>query len=218
MTNRDWNRQIKMLRKRVYGAELPSVSKIAEADRNPFKVLVSTIISLRTKDEVTTSASDRLFEIAADPLAMLNTSEEVISTAIYPAGFYRNKAKHIRECSRLIIEKHDGCVPSTRDELMAFPGVGIKTANLTLNLGFGIDAICVDTHVHRISNRLGWISTQTPEETEAALMPVLPRNYWIEINGLLVTYGKEVCRPLSPHCSTCPMLQECPKHGVGRTR
>ena len=210
-------RQIAQLRQRVYGSELPSVSQIAYENADPFRVLLSTIISLRTKDEVTSRASERLFEIADTPQGIMNVDEKTIADAIYPAGFYRTKARQIRECAKIIVET-GGTVPSRREELLRLPGVGIKTANLTLNLGFGIDAICVDTHVHRISNRLGWISTKSPEESERELSEVLPQEYWIEINQLLVTYGKEVCTPLSPRCSTCPLLQECPKHGVTRTR
>ena len=218
MGSTEWSNQLRALRKRVFGSELPSVSKIAENKRDPFRVLVSTIISLRTKDEVTAAAAERLFKLASTPGTMIELEEKAIAEAIYPAGFYNTKARQIRNCSGIIIEKHGGEVPATREELMALPGVGVKTANLTLNLGFGIDAICVDTHVHRISNRLGWVSTKSPEETELALVPILPTKYWIEINGLLVTYGKQVCTPVSPRCSTCPLSKGCPKNGVVKTR
>ena len=214
----EWERQFRLFRRRVLGSELPSVSKIALDGKNAFKVLISTIISLRTKDEVTAAASRRLFAVADTPAAMRELDERTIAEAIYPAGFYRIKAKQIRECARIISTDYDGKVPSTRDDLMALPGVGIKTANLTLNLGFGIEAICVDTHVHRIANRIGWIQTTTPAQSEQVLSDVLPREYWIEINGLLVTYGKAVCTPVSPRCSTCPLDPECPKTGVTRTR
>lgn len=216
--NPKWANQIKKLRKRVYGSDLPSVSQIAEDHRDPFRVLMSTIISLRTKDEVTSAASQRLFALADTPAKIIKLDESKISETIYPAGFYRTKARQIIRCAKIIIEEHGGKVPADREALMAMPGVGIKTANLTLNLGFGIDAICVDTHVHRISNRLGWIETKTPEESEQALTEILPKKYWIEINGLLVTYGKEVCTPVSPRCSTCPMLGQCPQNGVAKTR
>ena len=214
----DWDRQIMALRKRVFGKELPSVSQIAQEHRNPFRVLISTIISLRTKDEVTSAASRRLFERADTPATMVSLSEEEIARLIYPAGFYRNKARHIKQSARIIEHEHNSQVPDSRELLLALPGVGVKTANLTLNLGFGIEAICVDTHVHRISNRLGWVDTKVPEVTEKELEKILPRKYWIEINGLLVTYGKEVCTPQSPRCSTCPLSTECPRLGVTRTR
>ncbi len=213
-----WDRQIKLLRRRVFGSELPSVSMIAAEKRDPFRVLVSTIISLRTKDEVTAPASRRLFALADTPKAMLALSEKTIAETIFPAGFYRTKARQIRCCAAIIETEHDGAVPDSKDALLALPGVGLKTANLTLNLGFGIDAICVDTHVHRISNRLGWVRSKTPDETERELSRLLPRRYWIEINSLLVTYGKSVCTPLSPRCSTCPLEEECPKRDVTRTR
>jgi endonuclease-3 len=214
----DWERQIRHIRRRISGSELPSVSKIAEKKRDPFRVLVSTIISLRTKDEVTSAASDRLFALADSPDAMLKITEQKISKTIYPAGFYRTKARQIKECSRIIREKYNGVVPDSKEALLELPGVGLKTANLTLNLGFGIDAICVDTHVHRISNRLGWVDTKTPDETERELSKVLPKKNWIEINGLLVNYGKLVCTPVSPRCSTCPLEGECPRIGVQRSR
>ena len=141
-----------------------------------------------------------------------------MSETIFPAGFYRTKARQIQKCAAIIINEHNGVVPSSKEALLALPGVGLETANLTLNLGFGIDAICVDTHVHRISNRLGWVSTKTPDNTERELSQVLPKKYWIEINGLLVTYGQSVCTPMSPRCSTCPLEGECPQVGVTRTR
>ena len=216
--NAKWERQIRSLRRRVFDSELPSVSKIAEEKKDPFRVLLSTIISLRTKDEVTGPASKRLFALADTPEGILQLSEKTISETIFPAGFYRNKARQIRECASIILTEHGGEVPASKDALIALPGVGLKTANLTLNLGFGIDVICVDTHVHRISNRLGWVSTKSPDDTERELSLVLPRKYWIEINPLLVTYGQSVCTPVSPHCSTCPLGEECPRVGVTRTR
>ena len=218
MTDTIWDRQLRALRKRVYDSELPSVSQIAADNGNPFHVLISTMISLRTKDEVTTAASQRLLGRADTPRAMADLDEEEIADLIYPAGFYRTKAKHIRESARIIEHNYGGKVPAERDQLLELPGVGVKTANLTLNLGFGIDAICVDTHVHRISNRIGWVSAKSPELTEKELEKVLPRKYWIEINGLLVTYGKRVCTPQSPRCSSCYLSEECPKMGVTRTR
>ena len=218
LTSADWDRQIGLIRGQVFGSELPSVSQLAARRRDPFRVLVSTIISLRTKDEVTSAAAERLFTKADTPAGILGLSEAEIAEAIYPAGFYRQKARQIRECSRIIGERFNGEVPRSRDELLELPGVGLKTANLTLNLGFGIDAICVDTHVHRISNRLGWVRTKTPDDTEGALVLILPRRYWIEINSLLVTFGKTVCTPVSPFCSSCRLTEECPRKGVTRYR
>jgi len=197
---------------------LPSVSLIASRNNDPFHVLISTLISLRTKDEVTLAASDRLFALADTPRAMLALSPQTIEQAIYPAGFYRVKAKNILEVSRLLIENHNGLVPCEREQLLALPGVGVKTANLTLNLGFAIEAICVDTHVHRISNRLGWITTRTPEESEKALERIMPRPHWIPLNELLVTFGQQVCKPVSPLCSRCFCRTECPRVGVTHSR
>jgi endonuclease-3 len=176
------------------------------------------MISLRTKDEVTHAASRRLFELADTPAGMLELERTTIERAIYPAGFYRNKASSIQEVCRLLIERHEGRVPPDVVQLVALPGVGRKTANLVLGLGFGIDAICVDTHVHRIANRCGWVETKTPDKTELALAEVLPREHWIEINELLVSYGQQTCTPISPHCSTCAIAEHCERRGVERSR
>jgi endonuclease-3 len=199
---------------------LPSVSQVAvDHPGDPFRVLVSTMISLRTKDEVTYAASGRLFAKAGSPARMAALPEEEIEKLIYPAGFYKTKAAHIRETARRVAEDYAGEVPSDRELLMAFPGVGRKTANLVLNLGFGIEAICVDTHVHRISNRIGWVRTKTPEETEMALCEIMPKKFWIPLNELLVKYGQTVCTPASPHCGSCPLAADrCEKRGVTRTR
>ena len=180
--------------------------------------LVSTMISLRTKDEVTRRASRALLSRASTPSALASLSVDRIARAIYPAGFYRTKARNLREVSRLLIERHAGSVPAGMDDLLALPGVGRKTANLVRNLGFGLPGICVDTHVHRISNRIGWVKTRTPEETERALMRILPRRYWIGINELLVRYGQAICTPLSPRCSICRVRPGCARIGVGRAR
>lgn len=163
-------------------------------------------------------ASRRLLSVAATPgqIAELRASE--IADLIYPAGFYRTKAKSIQRTAQIILERHKGRVPNSLEALLELPGVGRKTANLVLGRGFGIPAICVDTHVHRISNRLGWIATDTPEHTELALQEVLPREYWIEINDLLVRFGQSTCSPLSPHCSTCTISPQCPRIGVTRSR
>jgi endonuclease-3 len=197
---------------------LPSVSKIAREKRDPFRILVSTIISLRTKDEVTEKASRRLFELADTPETLGKIDVRKIERAIYPAGFYKTKARTLRDISRRLVADYSGRVPDTIDELLAFKGVGRKTATLVVSLGYGIPAICVDTHVHRISNRLGLVDTRNPDETEFALMDLLPRRYWISYNELLVTFGQQVCKPLSPHCSSCPVRRSCPRTGVERHR
>ena len=200
------------------GKVLPAVSLVAVEKQDPFSVLISTVISLRTKDDVTLNASKRLLVEAPDARAMLQLSEERISRLIFPAGFYKRKAVQIRQISEILVKEYDGNVPADAEKLMALPGVGIKTANLTLNLGFAIDAICVDCHVHQISNRLGWIETKTPEESEKALQPIMPRRFWIPLNELLVSYGQEVCTSVSPRCSLCPENGRCPKVGVTRSR
>lgn len=198
---------------------LPSVSIIADSTENdPYAVLVSTILSLRTKDEVTIEASGRLLAVAPDVYALDRAAEEEIRKAIYPCGFYMRKASQLKKIARQIIERFDGRVPRTAEELLSLPGVGIKTANLTLNLGFGIPAICVDCHVHQISNRLGWIDTRTPEESVKALEAIMPEKYWIPLNELLVSFGQKICTSLSPFCSKCPAQSYCPKKGVERHR
>lgn len=200
------------------GTGLPSVSQIAREHRDPFRVLISTIISLRTKDEVTTAATGRLFDRAPTPEAMATLLPEQIAALIYPAGFYRTKGRSIAEVCRLLLAEHDGGVPSDLGALLALPGVGRKTANLVLGLGFGIPAICVDTHVHRIANRLGWIATKSPEETEFELMDGVPKELWIPLNETLVRFGQSTCTPTSPWCSRCPVAAACPRIGVPRSR
>ncbi len=189
-----------------------------ETSRSPFRLLVACVISLRTKDEVTAEASRRLFEIAPTPDRLAKLEEERIARAIYPAGFYNTKAAQLKEIGRIIRDDFDDEVPASEADLLAMPGVGRKTANLVLGLGFGIPAICVDTHVHRISNRLGMVSTKTPEQTERALMEVLPRDLWVPINDLLVTFGQNRCHPTSPRCTGCPLADLCPRIGVTRSR
>lgn len=216
---RDWERILQLLKVRLEGAELPSVSLVAQKfARDPFRTLVSTVLSLRTKDKVTLQASQRILEKAPNPEAMVNLREEEIRTLIYPVGFYRIKARNLRQIALQLIERFHGKVPADQELLLSLPGVGRKTANLVLNLGYGIPAICVDTHVHRISNRQGWVFTRTPEQTEFALMELLPQPYWIPINEVLVPYGQRVCTPQSPFCSTCPLEDQCPKAGVKRWR
>lgn len=203
---------------KAVGKSLPAVSKIARRRRDPFRILVSTVLSLRTTDEVTMEAARRLFAIAGDPKKLSATPVRAIERAIYPVGFYKTKARSIKGIARRIDREYGGVVPDSIDELLTFKGVGRKTANLVVTLGYGKDGICVDTHVHRVSNRLGLVGTETPEQTEFALMDVLPRKYWIGYNELLVRFGQKVCKPVSPLCTTCPLDRRCPKIGVTRHR
>lgn len=200
------------------GRPLPSVSEIALRRSDPFRVLVATMISLRTKDEVTGPAAERLLAAAPTPARLAALPVPRIERLIYPAGFYRTKARNLRAAAAVLLAEHRGRVPRGMEELLDLPGVGRKTANLVRNLGYGLDGICVDTHVHRISNRMGWVRTKDPAGTEMALMEVLPRRYWIAINELLVRWGQAVCTPLSPHCSTCAVRRFCRRVGVGRSR
>jgi len=181
-------------------------------------VLVSTIISTRTKDTVTAVVSGRLLAVAPDAPGLARMSEARIARLIFPAGFYRTKAANLRATARLLLTRHEGRVPADMDDLLALPGVGRKVANLVRGLAFGLDAICVDTHVHRISNRLGWVATRDPAGTERALMRVLPRRQWIAVNDLMVRWGQSVCTPLSPHCGGCPVARSCARRGVTRSR
>lgn len=191
---------------------------LSENGPDPFRILVSCVISLRTKDEVTYPATERLFAKARDPRGMLKLSQAAIAKAIYPAGFYRTKAKQIRAIAAIVLTRYGGRIPDTIEELVTLPGVGRKTANLTVTLGFGKPGICVDTHVHRIANRFGWVATKTPDDTEAALRVCLPKRWWIPINETLVRHGQQVCKPVSPVCSACPVARACPKRGVTRFR
>ncbi len=212
-----WDRVLGKIGETVRGT-LPSVSEIGRDNPDPFRVLVSTLISLRTRDEVTFAASLRLFEKADTPEGMADLSEEEIASLIYPAGFYKMKSRHIRDISLILLKEYGGQVPSDRESLLALPGVGLKTANLVLSLGFRIPAICVDTHVHRIANRMGWISTNKPDDSERELTRILPVDYWIPINELLVLYGQQICTPLSPRCSLCPVVTSCRRVGVDKYR
>ncbi|WP_457641763.1 endonuclease III domain-containing protein [Persephonella sp.] len=197
----------------------PVVSLMAKRDkRTPYQILISTIISLRTRDEVTAEVSERLFRLADNPYDMLKLSEKHISEAIYPAGFYKNKAKVIKEISRKLVDQYEGEVPDNIDELLKLKGVGRKTANLVIALGYNKPAICVDTHVHRISNRLGFVKTKTPEETELQLREKVPKKYWNRINDLFVAFGQTICKPISPFCSKCPVKDLCEKIEVHRSR
>lgn len=196
----------------------PAVTIVSQREGNPFKVLVSCILSLRTHDRVTGPAAERLFALAATPAALVALDEKTIEQAIYPVGFYRNKARQLKVIARQLVEDHDGSVPDEIDALLKFNGVGRKTANLVVTLGYGKPGICVDTHVHRICNRWGYVATRTPEQTEAALRATLPGEYWLVINDQLVTFGQNLCTPLSPHCSICPLVAYCAQHGVMKFR
>lgn len=191
---------------------------IAERDRDPFRVLVACILSLRTQDTTTGPAAARLFAVADTPSAMLALPARTIERLIYPVGFYRTKARVIRGLCGDLLERFDGRVPDDIDALLTLKGVGRKTANLVVTLGFGKPGICVDTHVHRISNRLGYVRTRDPESTEMALRARLPRRYWIGYNDLLVAFGQNVCTPISPRCSTCPVSARCRRVGVTSAR
>ncbi|HJZ83949.1 MAG TPA: endonuclease III [Polyangia bacterium] len=194
-----------------------AVSRIAQR-QDPFAVLVSTIISLRTRDEVTEVASERLLALGKTPAALARIPAARIARLIYPAGFYRNKAKTLRALARTLIAQHGGSVPDTLDELLALHGVGRKTANLVLTLGYAKPSICVDTHVHRICNRLGFVRTREPDQTELVLRARLPRRWWLTINDILVAFGRVHCGPLSPRCSSCPARALCHRVGVLRSR
>ncbi len=197
---------------------LPLVTEQIQTRRDPFKVLISTMISLRTKDDVTRTASERLYDLADTPAAMLKLAEDDIAAAIYPAGFYKTKAKNILAvCARLVAD-FEGRVPTEIETLVGFPGVGRKTANLVRTLGFALPGICVDTHVHRITNRWGYVETKTPDETEQVLRDILPERYWIPINDWLVAYGQNLCVPISPWCSRCRLAPHCRRVGVERSR
>ncbi len=193
-----------------------AVEKISEATReDPFQVLIATLLSAQTRDAVTHAASTRLFAVASTPVTMVKLSEARIEKLIYPVSFYRNKAVHVRACCRKLLDEYGGVVPDTMDGLLTLPGVGRKTANLVLILSHASrENICVDTHVHRIANRLGWVRTRTPEDTEHALYRVVPRRYWAEVNLRLVTWGQNVCRPVYPRCGVCMIADVCPKIGV----
>ncbi len=212
------DRMLRRVARYAARCRIPYVTVEAQDRRDPFRVLISCLLSLRTKDACTAAASQRLFARAATPAAMLNLGEADIAQTIFPVGFYRTKARSIRAICQILLERHSGRVPSTMEALLALPGVGRKTANLVLTMGFGLPGICVDTHVHRISNRWGWVRTRTPEQTEMALRECLPRRYWIAFNNWLVTFGQNCCTPQSPRCSACPVESDCPKVGVGRRR
>ncbi len=208
---------IARIRKQVRGFIVPVVTVFAGSG-DPYLVLISCILSLRTKDKTTVEASKRLFDLADTPQKMINIPKAKLEKLIYPVGFYRTKAKVIAGINRRLIDDFRGRVPDTISGLLSLKGVGRKTANLVLGLGFGIPAICVDTHVHRISNRLGWVKTSSPDQTEKELAKIIPKKYWIELNTLLVTFGQNICQPVSPFCGRCAVREFCPRIGVSRSR
>ena len=208
---------LKKLKKAVRKFRTPSVTVIAKKN-DPFAVLVSCIISLRTRDEVTELASARLFTLAKLPAELLELSNAKIEKVIYPAAFYRNKTKSLKELCQVLVKEYSGKVPDQLEELLKLKGVGRKTANLTLILGHNKPGICVDIHVHRISNRWGYVKTKSPDETEMVLREILPKRFWKGYNDLLVSFGQNLCKPVSPFCGSCPIEDQCPKIGVNRFR
>jgi endonuclease-3 len=215
MQPRDIHTAIRILKKEVEQWRIPAVGRYTQT---PFTVLISCILSLRTQDKTTDEASRRLFKLARTPKTMVKLAATNIEKTIYPVGFYKNKAKNIKKICELLLSQYKGRVPDDIDELMKFPGVGRKTANLVITLGYNKPGICVDTHVHRISNRWGYVETKTPEKTEMALREKLPPKYWIMINDLLVSFGQNLCKPISPFCSQCKIRRYCDRVGVTVSR
>lgn len=218
VSSRNIDQIIAILKKEMRDLPDPSVTLVGKKWKDPFLVLISCILSLRTKDQTTLPASERLFRLARTPQAMLKLKAPDIEKAVYPVGFYRTKARVILGICHDVVEKFDGRVPDDIDTLLTMKGVGRKTANLVLTEGFGLPGICVDTHVHRISNRLGYVRTKTPYDTEMMLREKLPPRHWIDYNALLVTWGQNICRPISPLCSRCGIRVLCPRKGVGKSR
>ena len=207
---------MRALARAIDNLELPAVEKIAENSReDPFEVLIATMLSAQTRDAVTAAATARLFGVARTPRTIAKLTEKQIERLIYPVSFYRHKATHVKETCRILVDRFGGRVPATMEELLMLPGVGRKTANLVLILSFkSLKNICVDTHVHRISNRLGWARTRTPAETEQALYQGTSQRWWPHINLYLVTWGQNVCRPIYPRCGACVIREHCPRIGV----
>ena len=214
MDEREIHSVIRILRREVPKWDTPVVTLMAETYESPFRVLISCILSLRTQDATTAKASHRLFAVADSPQAMVKLTAKKIEKLIYPVGFYKTKAKNILQICPTLIDQYGDKVPDEIDELLKLPGVGRKTANLVVTLGYHKPGICVDTHVHRISNRWGYVRTKTPEKSEFALRDKLPKQYWIEYNNLLVNFGQHLCRPISPVCSQCPVKKYCQQIGV----
>ncbi|TKS64865.1 MAG: endonuclease III [Nitrospira sp.] len=210
---------LRIVKREIRRWEEPVLGVVArESNRDPFRILISCLLSLRTKDKTTREASARLFALAHQPAMMLTLPLQQIERAIYPVGFYRTKAKSIHAICRRLLDVYGGTVPDSIEELVTLSGVGRKTANLVVTVGYGKPGICVDIHVHRISNRWGYVKTKTPEETEEALRRKLPKQYWITFNDLLVPYGQNLCQPVSPFCSKCKLIEYCNRVGVEKTR
>jgi endonuclease III len=218
MTEFDIHAAMAILRETMPRYEQPLVDTMGAAGQTPFRILIATILSLRTKDTLTAVVAPRLFAAADVPETMLALDEEQIAKLIYPVGFYRTKAKTIRRICEVLLAEYGGQVPADLDALLELPGVGRKTANLVVTMGYGELGICVDVHVHRICNRWGYVQTKDPDSTELTLRAKLPREYWIAINGLLVTLGQNICHPISPRCSICPVATLCQRVGVTRSR
>jgi len=217
-TNKNIDQVLSKVQFSVKGYVLPIVTLHAKSGADPFKVLIATMLSLRTRDQVTAEVCDRLFAKASTPQAMLKLSTKELEQLLFPVGFYRTKAVAIQETCRRILRDHAGTVPEEIDQLVMFPGVGRKTANLVRILGHQKPGICVDTHVHRISNIWGYVRTKTPDETEMVLRKKLPEKHWMKYNDLLVSFGQHICVPISPKCSVCPLAGTCPRIGVKRSR
>ncbi len=214
MRNQDIHSLVHQLENASRSWDVPAVTQVGRRSRDPFQVLISCLLSLRTKDEVTAPASARLFSRARTPQQLLSLPVRSIERLIYPVGFYRTKARRIHQICQHLLGRFLGKVPDRLEDLLTLPGVGRKTANLVRTVGFKKLGICVDTHVHRISNRLGYVQTKTPEQTEMALRVKLPKRYWIRYNDLLVSFGQTLCKPISPFCSRCPVERYCAKVGV----
>ncbi len=209
---------VSILKKEMKQWKDPMVTAMSRKKREPFKVLIATVLSLRTKDDCTAEAAKRLFKLADTPRKILNLDEKTIAQAVYPVGFYNTKAKNILDICQNLVDRYNGQTPDEIDELLTLKGVGRKVANLVLTQGYNKPAICVDTHVHRITNRWGYVETSHPDETEMVLREVLPKKHWIIINDLLVTYGQNLCMPTSPWCSKCKIRDYCEQKGVKRFR
>lgn len=218
MRDADIHAVVSQVKKTIRRWKEPVLGVVARETRDPFRILIACLLSLRTKDQTTDDASQRLFRLADTPESMRALSLKAIERAIYPVGFYKNKAKQIRGICQSLLRDFGGRVPDTIEELLTLKGVGRKTANLVVTVGYRKPGICVDIHVHRISNRWGYVQTRTPEETERALRDKLPAKYWITFNDWLVPFGQHLCRPISPFCSQCPVSQYCPRVGVGTSR
>ncbi len=218
MDDRGISKALEIIKEEYPKYRPPLISEMILKRKDPFRILIGTILSLRTKDEVTSEASKRLFQEADTPEGILALTTDRIQELIYPVGFYRNKASTLHSVCKDLLDRFDGEVPAELDDLLSMKGVGRKTANLVITMGYDKPGICVDTHVHRISNRFGYVETKTPDETEMALRNKLPLDLWIEINDLLVVWGQNICKPVSPLCSQCVVNGICERVGVGKSR